>query len=226
MPVPSIHSGHRKRTREEFLARGLTGMADHRVLELLLFYAIPQGDVNPLAHALIDQFGSLSGVFHATYEQLLKVKGVGENTAALIKLIPAVAARYLEEISQAGEQLTESWQFQQLLSPLFFGARSEMADLVCMDGKCELLACRKIGEGVASAVDITSRKVVEEALSCNAVRVALAHNHVSGIAAYSAADVASTRQLSRILAAVDIKLVDHFILAGDDMVSMRDSGVL
>ena len=56
--VPNLHRGHRMRVREEFLARGLTGMADHRVLELLLFYAVPQGDVNPLAHALIDRFAS------------------------------------------------------------------------------------------------------------------------------------------------------------------------
>ena len=224
--MPSIHSGHRKRAREEFLARGLAGMADHKVLELLLFYAIPQGDVNPLAHALIDRFGSLSGVFHATYEQLLQVKGVGENTAALIKLIPAVSGRYLEDISQPGEQLTESWQFQQLLCPLFFGARSEMAYLVCMDGKCKLLSCRKLGEGAASSVDVTNRRVVEEALACNAVRVALAHNHISGVAFYSPADIASTKELSRILAAVGVMLTDHFIIAGDEMISMRDSGVL
>ena len=96
----SIHTGHRLRAKEEFLARGLSGMADHKVLELLLFYAIPQGDVNPLAHALVERFGSLSGVFNAPYEELRKVKGVGDNTATLIRLLPAIAAKYLE---QSGE---------------------------------------------------------------------------------------------------------------------------
>lgn len=224
--MPSIHSGHRKRAREEFRARGLSGMADHKVLELLLFYAIPQGDVNPLAHALIEHFGSLSGVFHATYEQLARVKGIGENTATLIKLLPAIAGRYLEQVSDAGEQLTESWQYQRLLSPLFFGTRSEMAYLVCMDGKSKLIACRKLGEGIANAVDITSRRVLEEALSSNATRVILAHNHISGVAMYSQVDIASTRELARILRTIGIELVDHVILAGDEMVSMRDSGVL
>ena len=72
---PSIHTGHRRRTKDEFLANGLNGLPDHRVLELLLFYSIPRGDVNPLAHALIDRFGSLAGVFNATPEQLMEVDG-------------------------------------------------------------------------------------------------------------------------------------------------------
>ena len=67
---PGVHTGHRKRMREEFLRTGAAGMEDHRLLELLLFYAIPQGDVNPLAHRLVDHFGSLTGVLHATYDQL------------------------------------------------------------------------------------------------------------------------------------------------------------
>ena len=95
MPEKNIHAGHRKRAKAEFLARGLEGLPDHRVLELLLFYAIPQGDVNPLAHRLLEHFGSLSGVFNATHEQLTAVKGIGENTATLIRLVTAVGGRYL-----------------------------------------------------------------------------------------------------------------------------------
>lgn len=221
----SIHTGHRQRAREEFLARGLSGMADHKVLELLLFYAIPQGDVNPLAHRLVEQFGSLAGVLNAPYEELVKVKGVGTNTAALICLVPAVAARYLEQSGELGGELTAAWQFHELLMPLFLGARNEMAYLVCMDGKNKLLTCRKLGEGITDTVTITARKVLEAALSCNASKVALAHNHVSGIALYSAADVATTREVFHLLARVDIELLDHYIIANDDMVSMRESGV-
>ena len=90
----AIHTGHRGRVKQEFLTRGIEGWPDHKVLELLLFYAIPQGDVNPLAHRLVDHFGSLSGVFHATYEQLLEVKGIGPNAAVLLQLIPAASARF------------------------------------------------------------------------------------------------------------------------------------
>ena len=172
---PSVHTGHRKRVKDEFLANGLNGLPDHRVLGLLLFYAIPQGDVNPLAHQLMAQFGSLAGVFHATHEQLLEVDGVGYGTAVLIRLIPAVAARYLQANSSFDGQLTNTWQFRELLLPLFFGQRSELAYLVCMDGKSKLIVTKKLGEGIADAVQITTRKVLEAALGCNASRVVLAH---------------------------------------------------
>ncbi|MDD6160545.1 MAG: DNA repair protein RadC [Oscillospiraceae bacterium] len=223
--MASIHTGHRQRAKEEFLARGLSGLADHRVLELLLFYAVPQGDVNPLAHALVDRFGSLSGVLSAPYEELLKVKGVGPNTATLLRLILPVAARHMEQSSEVGGEYNSTWMFRELLIPLFLGARSEMAYLVCLDGKNKLLACRQLGEGIVDTVSITARKVMEAALSCNAARAVLAHNHVSGIAMYSAADVNVTREVSRLLRQVDIELMDHFVVAGDDMVSMRESGV-
>lgn len=222
----SIHTGHRARVKEEFLARGLSGLADHKVLELLLFYAIPQGDVNPLAHRLVERFGSLSGVFNAPYEELVKVKGVGANTATLIRLLPEIAARYLAQSSELGGEMVTTWQFQELLVPLFLGARDEMVYLVCMDGKNKLLACRKLGEGILDSVTITGRKVMAEALACNASRVVLAHNHVSGIAMYSSNDVAATRELALLLGRVNIELVDHMIIAHDEMVSMRESGML
>ena len=223
---PSIHTGHRKRTKDEFLAGGLGGMPDHRALELLLFYAIPQGDVNPLAHALIDRFGSLAGVFNAKAEQLMEVDGVGYNTAVLIRLVPALAARYRQISGSFDDQLVSTKQFGMLLYPLFFGQRNELAYLVCMDGKNKLLVTKKLGEGIADTVQITTRKVLEEALAYNATRVALAHNHVSGVAIWSDADLDTTLRLRLVLRDVGIELLDHFIIAGDDMVSMAESGIL
>ena len=223
---PSVHTGHRRRTKEEFVQRGIAGLPDHKVLELLLFYAIPQGDVNPLAHRLVDHFGSLAGVFHATYDQLLEVDGVGANTAALLQLVPAVSARYLEESASLDGQIVGQWQLKELLEPLFFGQRDELAYLVCMDGKNKVLATRKLGQGVVDTVPIAARKVLEAALACNASRVVLAHNHVSGIALWSQADLDTTLRLKRLLAEADIVLVDHVILAGGDMVSMAESGLL
>lgn len=223
----NIHAGHRKRMKGEFLARGLEGLPDHKVLELLLFFAIPQGDVNPLAHALIDRFGSLSGVFHATYEQLRAVKGVGENTASLILLIPALGGRYLQERADLKGICQTSWQFRELLEPEFFGARNERVFLVCLDGKMKLLSPPKLlGEGIADAAAVTTRKVMETALACNSSVVVLAHNHVSGLAIPSTEDIMTTKQLARSLHQVGILLYDHFIVTDGDMVSMRESGYL
>ena len=222
-----LHAGHRKRMREEFLRTGGAEMEEHRLLELLLFYAIPQGDVNPLAHLLVDHFGSLTGVLHATYDQLVKVKGVGHNTAVLLQLIPAVAARYMRQNASFEHQIVDLWQLRELLEPYFFGQRDEVAYLVCMDGHSRLLATRKLGQGVVDTVQIATRKVLEAALDCNASQAVLAHNHVSGVAVPSNADVDTTLRLKRVLAeSVGITLVDHLIFAGGDMVSMAQSGLL
>ena len=223
---PSVHTGHRKRVKEEFLARGLEGLPDHRVLELLLFYAIPQGDVNPLAHALLDHFGTLSDVFHATYEELLKVRGIGPNAAVLIQLIPAIGARYMADRVSLSGRLTRPEDYMEVLEPYFFGARVELCYMLCMDGKEKLITCRKLGEGILNQVPVASRKVVEEALSCNAALVVLAHNHVSGLATPSPADVQSTQHLARLLREVNVTLVDHLVITDGDMVSMAQSGYL
>lgn len=222
----SIHTGHRQRMREEFLRTGAAGMEDHRLLELILFYAIPQGDVNPLAHRLVDEFGSLAGVFHATYDQLVKVPGVGHNTAVLLQLIPAAAARYMEQSASFDGQIVSIWQLKELLEPYFFSQRDEQAYLVCLDGKSKVLAIRKLGEGIVDTVQIVTRKVLEAALACNASQVVLAHNHVSGVACPSHADIDTTLRLKNLLAEADIALLDHLIFAGGDMVSMAQSGLL
>jgi len=222
----SIHSGHRERMRKEFLASGLEGFSDYRALELLLFFSRQRGDVNPLAHALLAEFGSLAGVFEATPEQLMAVPGVGENTAILIKLITAMNRRYLGSRNRLGDIMNNARQMRELFLPCFFGARNEMVYLACLDAKCKLLGIRKLGEGTVNVTEITGRKVMEAALALNASAVILAHNHTSGIAVPSRDDLAVTRYLYELLQKVGVELLDHVVFADGDMVSMRDSGIL
>lgn len=223
--VMSIHDGHRKRMRKEFLLNGLEGFSEHRALELLLFYAIPMEDVNPLAHTLIQEFGSLAGVFDATLEQLVLVPGVGEYTAALIKMIPEMYRAYHRSRSQFKDVVNNTRQIKGLFESYFSGARNEMVYLACMDAKHKLLGVRKLGEGIADAAEITGRKVVEVALALNATMVVLAHNHISGIAIPSREDLVTTRYLYELLLKVGVELYDHVVIADEDMVSMRESGV-
>ena len=226
--MPSIHSGHRQRMKQEYLSRGLEGMPEHKVLELLLFYAIPQGDVNGLAHALMERFGSLSGVLDAPVSELRKVPGVGEHTAILLNLVPALGGRYLASRSslEPDELLRTSGAVRRTLAHYFFGAREELVFLAGMDAKLKLLGVRRISEGTVNTIALTGRRVVEHALSLNASAVVLAHNHPSGIAVPSAEDKATTAHLKKLLAGVDVELRDHVIFVDDDMVSMRDSGLL
>lgn len=219
----SIHDGHRRRLKEEFLARP-DSFPDHKALELLLFYANPRGDTNPTAHALMDRFDSISGVLDAPPEELWKVPGVGEHTVALLKAVKELAGRYFSSRTSLGEIVQSVKDARALLEDYFVGARSERICLLCMDGKGKSLGVRVVGEGSVNSVHVTTRTVVEAALSLNASRAILAHNHVSGLALPSAEDRATTERLKEVLWAVGVRLEDHLIFADDDMVSLRDSG--
>ena len=221
-----VHDGHRKRLKTQFLAHG-DDFHDHQLLELLLCYAIPQGDVNALAHDLLERFGSLAGVLDALPEALMQTPGIGEHSAVLIKMIPKLSGRYTTIRGSLGDILNSTRTACEYLRPYFQqGPRNEMIYMVCMDAKCKVLGVHKLGEGSVNAADIAPRKVVEIALAHNATSVIVAHNHVSGIALPSNADIATTHKLFEVLRDLGITLADHLIFADDDMVSIKDSGLL
>jgi len=209
--------------KEEFLARP-GSFPDHKVLELLLFYCDPRGDTNPTAHALMDRFGSIDRVLDALPAELMKVPGIGAHAVTLLKAVKEVSGRYVIARTTLEETVNGTKGAWQILRPYFFGARTERSAVLCLDGKGRSLGARLITEGNVNATEITTRLVVEAALSLNASGVILAHNHVSGVALPSDADKATTRYLSRVLSTVGIELVDHMIFVDDDMVSLRDSG--
>ena len=222
----NLHAGHRSRVKEEFLRRGLDSFPEHRVLELLLFYAIPQGDTNELAHRLIERFGSLAGVLDASVEDLCSVSGVGEHTALLLRMVPGLCGRYVASRSSVGDIVDCSARVREVLEPYFFGARNEMVYLLCLDGKRKVLGVRKITEGSINAAEVTTRRITEEAVSLRASAVILAHNHVSGLAIPSNEDCTTTRYLKQVLEPIGIELLDHVVFCDDDMVSLRDSSLL
>lgn len=220
------HVGHRKRMRERFLRYGLEGFDDHNVLELLLFYAQPRKDTNGLAHQLMNTFGSLDAVFEAPPEALMKVDGVGENTAALIHLVPEAARRYLMAKEEPGKILSSTEAVGSYLLPRFTNCREETVYLLCLDAKLKVLDCSRVGTGGTTSVPVNVRQIMETAIMKNASYVVLAHNHTSGIALPSRDDEAVTLLVRDTLAPVGIELLDHIIVAGNDFVSMADDGVL
>ncbi len=220
-----LHDGHRKRMKTEFLARPET-FPDHKLLELLLFYVNPRGDVNPTAHELLARFGSLAGVLDATPQAVLQAPGVGEHAATLFRLVKEFSRRYDSQRTSMEDIVDSSRDAAGVLRPYFYGARNEMIFLLCMDGKGKYLGCPKVGEGNVNAAEIATRKIVETALNHNAAQIILAHNHVSGLALPSDEDKATTLYLKEVLRQVGVILADHMIFVDDDMVSMRDSGYL
>ena len=219
----AIHTGHRQRMKEEFRTRGTEGWPDHKILELLLFYAIPQGDVNPLAHELIDRFGSLDGVLDALPEELMKVKGMGEHSVVLLKLIPAVTGRYLEGRTGPGTIIHTAAEAGHVLTPYFYGVRNEMVYILCLDAKEKLLGVKKISEGNNTNSDVTIRRVAEECLALRASFCYLAHNHVSGLALPSPEDMNTTNVVRTALAPLGVRLVDHLVFEDGDLVSVRET---
>lgn len=219
----SIHDGHRQRLKDRFLKEGLDNFEQIQVLELLLFYCIPRQDTNPIAHALLNRFGSLAEVLEAPVSELKKVPGVGANTATFLSLVlsagryyrtnPSNKARYINTVEDYGSQLAERLQ----------GRRNETVYLLCMDAKCKMLACDMVGEGSVNSASVPIRRVVEMALANNATSVVIAHNHPSGFAVPSEEDIRTTYRLAVALQAVEIQLVDHVVVADRDYVSMAQS---
>ncbi|MCD7735213.1 MAG: DNA repair protein RadC [Clostridiales bacterium] len=223
----SIHAGHRQRTKERFLKYGGEQMEEHQLLELILFYAIPQGDVNPLAHRLINRFGSLREVLDADPEELKQIAGISSHTAALLRLFPEVAARYQQADALSSTAIIRNAaDAAEIFSSCFVGARVEKVYMISTDAKSKMLGCDLIAQGAADAVLMDSRKVVRTALSRNAWQVFLAHCHVSGVAAPSAADRQVTARLQQALALLGIRLSDHLIFADGDYVSLLQSGLM
>ena len=221
-----VHSGHRQRLRERFLRDGLDSLEDHTALELLLCYAIPRKDVNQLAHTLLKEFGSLSAVLEADQAALERVPGMGENAAALLRLIPAMNRRYLMDRARAGKKLClrETAQAGEFFLPYFYGAREEKVYVAFLDEHFRLLACREVFQGGLSYAPVNVRKLVEAALSLRAANLILAHNHPTGHAIPSQEDRDSTLLIRRALEAVQLRLLDHIIVAEDEYVSMEECG--
>ena len=220
----SIHKGHRQRMKERFLQEGLDHFTDIQVLELLLFYCVPRQDTNPLAHRLLQHFGSFAQVLDAPVEELAKVPGIGESAATFLHLIPE-ASRYYQ-VDQASHVviLPTLEKCARYMVPFFYGRRVETVFLLCLDAKCKVICCKEVGEGCVNSASISTRKIVETALGVNATSVVLAHNHPSGVAIPSGEDIQTTQRIAAALHCVDIQLVDHIVVADDDYISMAQSG--
>ena len=220
-----MHDGHRNRLKERFLKEGLDGFSEIQVLELVLFYCIPRKDTNPIAHALLEHFGGFSQVLEAPVEELKRIPGMGESSAAFLRLITETGRYYMVHRSTQASVLPTLEQCAEYMVPFFFGRRLETVFLLCLDAKCKVLCCKEVGEGSVNSAGISVRKIVETALGANATSVVLAHNHPSGVALPSGEDVQTTRKIAMALSAVEITLADHIVVAEEDYVSMAQSGI-
>ena len=216
----TMHDGHRRRMRERFRLEGLEGFAPHEALELLLFYARARGDVNPLAHRLLETFGSLKGVLEARPEQLTAVDGVGEETATLLAMIVPLFRKYQECLCAERRVLRSRPAAESYCAALLAGLRTERLYVISLSSAMTVLGQRAVGEGSLNEVPAYPRLVVETALNYNAFGVILCHNHPGGLAEPSPDDVAATQTIEAVLSHLGIRVIDHIIIAGNEAYSM------
>lgn len=215
--------GHRERTKKRFIATGLSGFAPHEMLELLLFYAIPQRDTKPIAHDLIQRFGSVAGVFDADISELIKINGITENSAVLFKLIPQMINVYysdrVKDVSYNNSELLTG-----LFRPHFVGEASEKFLIATFNCDLKLMEITEISRGTAAAAAANMKKIMSAVIKDGCTMAALAHNHPGGEPFPSDDDIAATIRITELLAAVDVQLMDHIIIGMNKTYSMRDKG--
>lgn len=217
-----IHAGHRERLRKRFEENGFVGFQQHEILEFMLSYAIPQRDLNPIAHALIDHFGSLSAVLDASADDLKKVDGIGSYSAVFINMFPKLFRVYSDLRGQK-KALLSAEETGEFLKPKFFGLKYEIIYGIFLDSKCAVLKHCVLSEGNINSVPMCTRKICEIAFQISATSLVIAHNHPNGIALPSKDDIINTANLSKSIRDFDISLLDHFIFADDDYISLASS---
>ena len=222
---PNLHREHRKRVREKYLKVGFDGFSDHEVLEFLLFYCNAQQDTNEVAHRLINQFGTLGAVFAAPIEELVRVKGIGEQTAFLIRFVSDLMKSQMSDFDNR-QPLDTSDALATQVVPFYKGINIEATYVLALDDRNRLIRVIKVAEGSFDSVAVSVPKVTRQLISCGAVSAAISHNHPIGPAIPSVGDIRVTKRLQTALESVGISLVDHIIYSNqhDDYISIKDSG--
>lgn len=216
---------HRERMRQKYLASGLNGFSDRDKLEFLLFYAIPVKDTKPIAHDLLEKFKTLGGVFDASIDELVKVKGVGTNTAILIKFIPELVKDYAVS-SNINEALDTSEAVCNFFKKLYVNELNEVLKVACLDDRLRLVCCENLMEGNPGSVRVDIRKLVSFTYAHNSENIIIAHNHPNGEPIPSDDDIRMTAELYKILKPLGIVLLDHIIVAKGRALSLKECGAL
>ncbi len=219
----NIHEGHRKRLKRKLLNFDSENFEPHEALEILLFYSLPRQNTNPIAHELIDSFGSLQGVIDAPVEELQKIKGVGENAATLIKLMHDLAVLYGERTIVQDNSIPADEKITNYLAMKYAGQTKEVVYMLCVNSMGNILNCIKVCDGSPDSAVLTTRMVVETAVSFDSKDIIIAHNHPNGFAVPSMADVTATQEFISVLESIGINLADHIIVSKDDQFSMAKS---
>ena len=209
--------------RNKYFRMGLDAFETHEALEMLLFFSRRQGNTNPLAHELIKHFGSVSAVLSASPNQLMQVKGVGENTAMLISMILPMYRLCMIDKNPIPEVFTSVEDCAKYLQAYFKNKTDEEFVIMLFDNSLHLIGFEVISKGVNNASPISQRKMLESIIKSNAANAVIAHNHPGGNSLPSRPDAHATIGVRNLLKTFSVELLDHIVVGQDDYVSMISS---
>ena len=218
----NLHSGHRQKVRNRFYECGFDGMAEHNIIEFLLFFGITRKDTNEIAHELMVKFRSFSRILEADREELMKVKGMTENAACLITMILPLYRKYIDDLAAREAELTSTKDVVNYLQ-VIFDKHIEQIYMLCFDSNHSFIGCKLISEGDIDTASFDIRKIASVVLETKASIVVLAHNHPHGIHLPSLQDIEVTKMLYTFLKTLKVKLSDHIVVSDNGYCSMLNT---
>lgn len=222
----NVHANHRHRVKQKFVKYGLTPFEEHEILEMLLFFSIPQVDTNPIAHDLIKEFGSLKEVLDAPIDRLKSVKGVGENSAILINFLSSMLSKYGQLKTKQKLVLSNQNIAKKYVASLFNGVSDEQFYVICINAKSEVIGFRELNKGSETKVDVDIRQLTNFVLQKKCDRIIIAHNHPNGNPFPSDSDIGMTRKICNSCILNDIELLDHIIYSPYGVISFAEEGFI
>jgi DNA repair protein RadC len=215
-----------ERPREKLMQQGVGVLSDAELLAIFLRVGVVGKTAVDLARDLLQQFGSLNGIFSASLAQISQVHGMGESKYCQLQAIFEMSQRALAEQMQARDVLSSPKQVRDYLMLKLGTLPREVFMVMMVDAQNRVIAQETLFEGTLTQTSVYPREVVKRALHHNAASVIFAHNHPSGVAEPSKADETLTQSLKQALALVDIRVLDHFIVAGNSTLSFAERGLL
>ena len=217
--------GHRQRIKTKYGKSGLNGWLDYEVLELVLSYAIPRKDTKSIARELLLRFKSINGVLDADNRDLQSINGISKHTALFLNLLKDVSVLYMEERMFGRDLLSSPQVVYDYLKVSLKGLMDEGFKMLFLDNRNQLIAMETLKNGTVNQAIVFPRKIVERALYHNAVGVLVAHNHPSGSLEPSQEDQEVTKDIREALKTVDIALLDHIIIGGNEFFSFKENQI-